>query len=603
MSHPWATIPPATTSADVDNVYASPPAYDENYPLEEPSGVGRRVSIVSDAVSVEKVEVIPKDVSPKLQYTTHRGLKARQMSMIALGGIFGTGLIIGGGTALNQGGPLGILIGYGFVGAICYFTMESLCEMATFLPNKRNFIGFVTRFVHPSVGFAVGWIYLFKLMLVIPSHINSAGIIISYWTTDAPIAMWNILFTLLIFITNILYTCPGLRRGRVLGVKVDFQLMSFGYSNSRHSVKILTLIGLVLFGILVAAGVNPHHDKIGFRYWVPPYGPLGHYFSPRVSDSKVVGQLLGVWAVMVTALYAFGGMVIISVTAGEATSRKEIPPAFKRTYWRVFILYILGVFVIGLIVPSNHPNLFASSTTRANAGASPFVLAASLVGVGVLRHVINAALLIFVVSAAATDLFIGSRVLFGLALEKKAPAIFLKVNRWGIPWTALLFCSASCFISFINVAKGSVKAFSYFTNLASTCSGLTWICILIAHIRFMKALQLQGWSREALPYQALKQPSRAKWALFATTVIMIFKGYDAFLPFKADAFVTAYVMILVFFAFMIFWYFKSEERAVRLKYIDLLEGQAEIDEHESWYLARQAEKGPPSFTKRLWDAL
>ncbi len=66
---------------------------------------------------------------------------------------------------------------------------------------------------------------------------------------------------------------------------------------------------------------------------------------------------------------------------------------------------------------------------------------------------------------------------------------------------------------------------------------------------------------------------------------------------------TAYIMIPVFLAFMIFWYFKSTERAVRLKYIDLLEGQAEIEEHERWYLVRQAEKGPPSFTKRLWDAL
>lgn len=36
--------------------------------------------------------------------------------MIALGGAVGTGLIIGSGTALRRGGPLGLVLGYSFVG-------------------------------------------------------------------------------------------------------------------------------------------------------------------------------------------------------------------------------------------------------------------------------------------------------------------------------------------------------------------------------------------------------------------------------------------------------------------------------------------------------
>ncbi|KAG8812173.1 hypothetical protein FRC18_003051 [Serendipita sp. 400] len=52
----------------------------------------------------------------EVEETLHRALKARQISMIALGGAVGTGLIIGSGTALRQGGPAGILIGYSFVG-------------------------------------------------------------------------------------------------------------------------------------------------------------------------------------------------------------------------------------------------------------------------------------------------------------------------------------------------------------------------------------------------------------------------------------------------------------------------------------------------------
>jgi yeast amino acid transporter len=48
----------------------------------------------------QEVEWTPQDSSTKL----HRGLKARQVSMIAIGGAIGTGLIIGTGKALVTAG-------------------------------------------------------------------------------------------------------------------------------------------------------------------------------------------------------------------------------------------------------------------------------------------------------------------------------------------------------------------------------------------------------------------------------------------------------------------------------------------------------------------
>jgi len=40
--------------------------------------------------------------------------------------------------------------------------MVSLGEMAAYLPHKRGFAGYATRFVDPALGFALGWNYLFK---------------------------------------------------------------------------------------------------------------------------------------------------------------------------------------------------------------------------------------------------------------------------------------------------------------------------------------------------------------------------------------------------------------------------------------------------------
>lgn len=99
---------------------------------------------------------------PPREQSLHRGLKARQISMIALGGAVGTGLIIGSGTALRRGGPLGLLLGYAFVGFVCYLVMVALGEMAAFLPHKKGFAGYATRFVDPALGFALGWNYLLK---------------------------------------------------------------------------------------------------------------------------------------------------------------------------------------------------------------------------------------------------------------------------------------------------------------------------------------------------------------------------------------------------------------------------------------------------------
>jgi len=41
-----------------------------------------------------------------------RKLKARQLTMMCIGGTIGTGLFLGMGSSLNDGGPMGILLGY-----------------------------------------------------------------------------------------------------------------------------------------------------------------------------------------------------------------------------------------------------------------------------------------------------------------------------------------------------------------------------------------------------------------------------------------------------------------------------------------------------------
>lgn len=91
----------------------------------------------------------------------HRGLKARHITMIAIGGALGTGLIIGTGAALADAGPGSLFIAYTFIGAIVFLVMAALGEMAAWLPLSSGFTGYATRYCHPSLGFALGWTYVF----------------------------------------------------------------------------------------------------------------------------------------------------------------------------------------------------------------------------------------------------------------------------------------------------------------------------------------------------------------------------------------------------------------------------------------------------------
>lgn len=78
-----------------------------------------------------------------------RGLEARHITMIAIGGAIGTGLIIGTGAALATAGPASIFISYTIIGFIVFLVMCALGEMATWLPFGKNFAGYASRYCDP----------------------------------------------------------------------------------------------------------------------------------------------------------------------------------------------------------------------------------------------------------------------------------------------------------------------------------------------------------------------------------------------------------------------------------------------------------------------
>lgn len=140
---------------------------------------------VSASVSDVEKQSVDRGTTVQLK----RRLQSRHLQMIAIGGTIGTGLFIGSGGALAEAGPAGALIGYVFVGTLVYSVMVSLGEMATFLPISGAFTAYAARFVDPSLGFAMGWIYWFSWAMTYALELTASGLIIQYWEPNLNIGI------------------------------------------------------------------------------------------------------------------------------------------------------------------------------------------------------------------------------------------------------------------------------------------------------------------------------------------------------------------------------------------------------------------------------
>ncbi|KAL8697306.1 MAG: hypothetical protein Q9224_002383 [Gallowayella concinna] len=510
----------------------------------------------------------------------HRGLKSRQITMIAIGGAIGTGLIIGTGSSLAKAGPLSILISYSIVGFIVYMVMCALGEMAAYLPIQSGFTGYAARFCDPALGFSLGYTYWFKYIIVTPNQLTAASLVIQYWVPREKVNPGVFIAIFLVAIILINY----------LGIKF-FGEIEFWLS----SIKVLTIIGLLILSLTLVLGGGPDHDRKGFRYWKNP-GAMKPLYG--TGDT---GRFLGLWSTFVTATFAYLGTELVGVTVGEAQNpRRVIPRAIKLTFWRIVVFYVLSVLLIGMLVPYNSDRLtFATKTATTGASASPFVVAMIDSGISNLAGFLNACILIFVFSAANSDLYIATRTLYSLAKEGNSARIFAITDRRGVPVYALALSAAISCIAFLNVADDSRKVFTYFVNLVTIFGLLTWISILVTHIYFVKARRAQGIEKHQMSYVAPFGLYGTYFALGFCIVIALFKNFDAFIYVEGRAggerfdyvsFITGYLGIPLYLCMIFGYKLVTKTKGWTPETADLYSGKAAIDREEEEFLANKAAK-------------
>ncbi|ORY13157.1 amino acid permease/ SLC12A domain-containing protein [Clohesyomyces aquaticus] len=507
-----------------------------------------------------------------------RGLKSRHIQFIALGGTIGTGLFLGIGTAFAHAGPLSVLLGYSMTGVAVFAMMQSLGEMSTWLPLPGAIPQYCARYVDPALGFAVGWNNWYQCAITLCAEISAATVLVTFWDQDTSInpSVW---ITIIIVI--------------IIGLNI-FAVSIYGEAEFIFaSIKIITIVGLLIMALVIDLGGGPKHDRLGFRFWKHPYVAMKEYVG-----TGNTGRFTGLWSTLVNAAFSYGGVEMVAVAAGEAANpRKNIPKAVRRVFWRILFFYVLGSLAIGVICSSSDPQL--TNDNAKGAQSSPWVIAITNAGIPTLPHIINAVILTSATSSGNAFLYTGSRYLFGVAQNRQAPRFLLKCSKSGVPYFCVAITASIALLTYMSVSTGANEVFLWFQNLTTIAQLFTWSCICIAYIRFHKALLAQGVDRNTLVFRSPWQPYTAYCALGYFILIIIFNGFKVFTqtPWGSDQltdFFTAYVGVLIFFLLYGFWKILKREPFVNPANCDIWSGKSALDT-EVW-----PEENPRNFIEKIW---
>ncbi|WNC15984.1 amino acid permease [Brevibacillus brevis] len=467
-----------------------------------------------------------------------RGLKARHLTMIAIGGSIGTGLFLASGGSIHSAGPGGALVAYMAISIMVYFLMTSLGEMAAFMPVTGSFSTYATRFVDPSLGFALGWNYWYNWAITIAVELSAAALIMKYWLPDVPSIIWSALFLVLMFLLN------------ALSVK------SYGESEYWFAlIKVITVIVFIVIGVLMIFGIMGG-EAVGFSNFTKGEAPFSGGFM----------AMLGVFMI---AGFSFQGTELVGVAAGESENpARNIPKAIRQIFWRILLFYILAILVIGLLVPYDNPNLISGDIT--DIAISPFTIVFQKAGFAFAASVMNAVILTSVLSAGNSGMYASTRMLWVLAKEGKAPKWFAKITKNGVPINSLIVTALVGALCFLSSLFGDGTVYVWLLNASGMSGFIAWLGIAVSHYRFRKALLAQGRDLSELPYRAKWFPIGPILAFIICCVVIVGQNYSAFTGEAIDwnGVLVSYIGLPLFIVIWLGYKFAKKTKIVSLDKVD-----------------------------------
>jgi amino acid transporter, AAT family len=374
-------------------------------------------------------------------------LTTRHVQFIALGGAVGAGLFLGSGVAIARAGPA-LLIAYSAAGLVIFLMARALGELALFNPVAGSFSTYAHEMLGRQAGFITGWSYWLIWVLVSTAEITGIGVLMRYWFPS--LAQW----------IPALVAVAAVYAANITAVRFYGELEYW-----LSLVKVLTIVGLLLCGLAILIfGIGHAGEQAGVRnLWA-----FGGFFPHGWQ---------GVLDALPVALFAFGGLEIIGLTAAEtANPQKSVPRAINGVAYRILIFYIGSLVMIMLLYPWN-----ALDSTR-----SPFIMVLERIGFPGAAGLINFVVLTAMLSSCNSGIFGSSRMLHSLALSGSAPTPLQRVSANHVPRRCVTVCTLALLVGVLLNYMTPDRVFGYLMAAVSALLLWTWGVIVACHLVYRR---------------------------------------------------------------------------------------------------------------------
>ncbi|KAF1979040.1 amino acid transporter-like protein [Bimuria novae-zelandiae CBS 107.79] len=474
---------------------------------------------------------VADDPNADLAHTTdvvdglHRRLSNRQIQWIAIGGSIGTALFVSIAWGLVEGGPGSLFIAFTLYCGILALANNCMAEMTVFMPVVGGWVRMGSKWVDEAYGFMAGWNFFLYEAVLIPFEISALNLVLTFWRDDIPVAA-------VVSGCIVLYAIINLFAVRAYG-ESEFWLASG---------KVILIFMLFCFTFVTMVGGNPKHDAYGFRYWNNP-GSFAEYIH-----TGSLGRFEGFLGAFFQASFTCVGPEYVAMVAGEAIyPRKTIKTAFKTMYFRFGLFFIMGALCVGIILPYNDPTLtgLLDAGDTGTGAASPYVIAMKNMGISVLPDLTNALMVTSIFSAGNSYVYCATRTLYSLSLDGHAPRFLRKTTRAGVP--IYCFCVTMVFplLGFLSVGRAASEGVKWLANVTQAAQLMNYIIMCTIYLCFYRALKVQGYSRDSLPYKGWGQPYVAVAGVILFSVVLAIYGYATFYDFDVGTFMTYYAMCFI----------------------------------------------------------
>ena len=453
-----------------------------------------------------------------------RGLSARHIRFMALGSAIGTGLFYGSASAIQMAGPA-VLLAYLIGGAAVFMVMRALGEMAVHNPVSGSFGQYASTYLGPMAGFVLGWTYAFEMIIVCLADVTAFGIYMGFWFPE--VARW-------VWVLGIVFLIGGLN---LCNVKV-FGEMEFWLSLLKVGAIVAMILGgfgIMLFGIhsageTQASGLSNLWAHGGFM-------PNG------------IGGLIASFAVV---MFAFGGIEIIGITAGEAKDpQRVIPKAINAVPLRILLFYVLTLFVLMAIYP----------WPQIGSQGSPFVQIFSNLGIGSAATILNIVVISAAVSAINSDIFGAGRMMYGLAQQGQAPKGFAQLSKNGVPWMTVVVMGAALLGGVVLNYLIPENVFLLIASIATFATVWVWLMILFTQVAMRRSMTKEQVAELKFPVPFWP------YAPAAAIVFMLFVfGVLGYFPDTQAALLVGAVWIVLLVVAYLLWVKPAAGQAAKVHY-------------------------------------